>query len=510
MSKFSSLQQLINSLTQSERKKISMLLQKNNSESDYYYLYKLISESPTKSLEEIKELFYKEKLFASFNTAVSYLFDSLLKILIQLRYDQDSYFKLFNMIMKAKVLYEKSIYSECFQLLEKTKREALKYENYALLFIAQKTELDYLLTLDFLDYTEEEITIKQIKINETMKILRKINEHSFLYELLKLRILNQGNIRFGKQINDLNDLVISEMSIISSSGIENFEIQKNHKLFQSNYLSDIGDYKSALNSFRELDLLFEQNMDLLSNPPIYYLNTLEGILENLRTMRKYNEMDYYIEKLKKIQSYSTYFTTQVDFVIFLYKLIPLIDIGKFIDAKKFLNDNKDNFLGNLNILTPIKKFQLLLNGAIIFLGTNEPLKARKLIIQITGEKDYISKPLLRSARLINLIIMYELKEFDYIDYEIRSLKREIKNSENAYQIEQILIKVINHLINNFSKKTDKKVWEKLEISLNNLYISKFELQVLKIFDFGAWIKSKFCHQPLSQILEEKNLSSIEI
>ena len=503
MSRFSSLQQLINSLTKAERKKIAILLHKNTSESDYFYLYKLLINYPSKNKEEIKELFYKKKLTATFNTATNYLFDSILKILSQLRCNQDSYFKLFNMLMNAKVLYEKSIYSECFQLLRKIQNEALKFENYSLLLISQKIELDYILALDFLDLSEEEIARIQIKINETMKIMRKINEHFFLYVLLKYRILYQGNIRSSKQKDELNDLVISEMSIVSSSGIENFEIQKNHKLFQANYLLNVGDYKSALNSFYELNTLFEKNMHLLSNPPIYYLNTLEGILENLRMIKKYDEMNYFIDKLKNLQKYSTSFETQVEYVIFSYKLIPFIDTGKFIEAKKFLDDNKNKFLDNLNLLTPDRKFQFLLNAAIIFLGTNELKKSRKVIIQIIGEKDYISKPLLRTARLINLIIMFELKEFDYIDYEIRSLKREIKNSENAYQIEQLLIKTINYLINNFSKKINKKILEKIEISLNNLYNNKFELQVLKIFDFGAWIKSKFGNQPLSMILEEK-------
>ena len=101
MSRFSSLQQLINSLTKAERKKIAILLHKNTSESDYFYLYKLLINYPSKNKEEIKELFYKKKLTATFNTATNYLFDSILKILSQLRCNQDSYFKLFNMLMNA-------------------------------------------------------------------------------------------------------------------------------------------------------------------------------------------------------------------------------------------------------------------------------------------------------------------------------------------------------------------------------------------------------------------------
>ncbi len=508
MSKYTSLTQLIQSLTKSERKKIAALIRGNGikPDNDYIVLYKIIMKEPTIDQDEAKKTFSQKKPTSTFNTAVNYLLDIILSLLTQLRSEQDSYYKLFHMLMNAKILYEKSIYSECFQLISKIQSEAEKFENFSLLLVAQQLELEYMLTLDFLDLSEQELLNKQLKINETMKKIRKINEHSFLFELLRHRTLHKGNVRSNKQKQELNDLVISEMSIVSSSGVENFEIQKNHLLFQANYLISVGDYKSALISFYELNSFFEKNMHLLSNPPIYYLNTIEGILDNLRTIKKYNEMNYFIHKLENLQNSSIYFRMQVKFIAFFYRTVPFIDGARYTIAKEMLNDIKCELFSNINLLTTSRKFQLLLNVSIIYLGCNELSIARKYIIQITSEKDYISKPLLRTARLINLIIMYELHEFDFIDYEIRSLKREIKNSENAYQIEQILIKVLNYLINNYPKKVDKKVCEKIELSLNSLYDNRFELQVLRIFDFGAWIKSKICNQPLSQVFRREILS----
>ncbi len=508
MSKYTSLTQLIQSLSKSERKKLAVLIRKNGIESnnDYIVLYKIINKQPLIDLNEAKKTFFQKKPTSTFNTAVNYLLNVILTILSQLRTEQDSYYKLFHMLMNAKVLYEKSIYSECFQLISRIQCEAEKFENFSILLTAQRLELEYLLTLDFLDLSEQELLNKQLKIKETMKKIQKINEHSFLYELLRHRTLHKGNVRSIKQKQELNDLVISEMSIVSSTGVENFETQKNHLLFQANYLICVGDYKSALNSFYELNSFFEKNMHLLSNPPIYYLNTLEGVLDNLRTIKKYEAMDYFICKLENLQNPSLYFKMQVKFIAFFYRTVPFIDGGKYTVAKQMLIDIKSELFSNINLLTPLRKFQLLLNSSIIYLGSNDLSTARKYITQITGEKDNISKPLLRTTRLINLIIMYELHEFDFIDYEIRSLKREIKNSENAYQIEQILIKVLNYFINNYPKKVDKKVCEKIELSLNSLYDNRFELQVLRIFDFGAWIKSKICNQPLSQVFRREILS----
>lgn len=504
MSKFSSLTQLIHSLSKSERKKISSSLSTYDNPSDYISLYKLIDKNQFISQHEIKESFLKDRPAASFNTAVIHLFETLLTILSQLRTNQDSFFTLTNLLMNAKVLYEKSIYQECFNLLIKVQEEAIKYENFTILLIAQKMELDYLLSLNFPDITEQELLSKRYKINDTLKKVRKINEHASLYELLKHRILHKGTARSNKHIQEFNDLVVSEMSIVSSSGFDNFEIQKNHKLFQSGYLINVGDYNSALSSFYELNNIFEQNKHLLSNPPIYYLMTIEGVLESLRNIKNYGGMGYFIEQLNNIQSSSSHFIIQVKCVVFLYTIFPLIDTGKFAEAKKVADKYKEELHDKINLLIPDRQIQLCLYTAIIYLGLKEFSKARKMINQIiSGDKKFFSVPLLRTVRLVNLMIMYELNEFDYIEFEVRSIKREIQNNDRTYQIELMMLKLLNNPLSNLTHKERITRWKKIEPKLAEFRNNKFELQLLRVYDFTAWIESKVKDIPLDVTLSEK-------
>ena len=503
MSKLSSLISLIQSLTKSERKKVSSFLNMDKNTADYAILYKVIDEKSTDNQQQIKTEFIKLRPNAAFNTAINYLFDNLLLILNQLRISQDSYYALFNLLMNARVLYEKSLYHECFLLLTKIQNEAVKYENFTILLIAQKMELDYLLSLDFPDTTEQELLNKQYKINETLKKIRKINEHASLYELLKHRILHKGPVRSNKQKQEMNDLVVSEMSIVSSSGFENFEIQKNHKLFQSNYLINVGDYKSALNSYYELNNIFEQNMHLLSNPPMYYLNTIEGVLESLRTIRNYEGMTYFINQLNKLETTSVHFKFQIDCVIFLYSLLPLIDSGRFAEAIKMIDKYKESIIDKTNLLSTEKQIQILLYTAIVYLGTGETHKARKIITRITqSERKVFSLPLFRTIRLVNLMVLYEQKEFDYMDFEIRSVKREIQNNEKSYQLEQIILKFLSKTPEELTEQKRLLLWQKLKPQIDELQNNKFEMQLLHVFNFIAWIESKVFKVPLHKVLKE--------
>lgn len=507
MSKLSSLIVLVNSLSKSERKRISAQQSLSGDDTDYIFLYRLINKYPLNSQDKIREEYLKQCPNSVLNTSVNYLFDTLLSTLAQVRTNQDSFFRLYNLLMNAKVLFEKSIYHECFQLLSKIKNEATLFENFHILLIAQKMELDYLLILDFPDITEQELLNKQFKINDTIKKIRKINEHASLYELLKHRILHKGATRSDKQKHELSDLVVSEMSIVSSSNFENFEIQKNHKLFQSYYLANVGDNKSALFSFYELNNVFEQNKHLLNNPPIYYLMTIEGVLENLRVIKNYEAISYFITQLENINTPSNHFKIQIQCVVFLYKLFPLLDTGHFIEAKVLIAENKEDLYDKINLLIPARQAQLFLNSSLVYLGTKEFSKARKFISQIfISEKNIFAHPVYRTIRLVNLMILYEMREFDYIESEVRSIKREIQNKERIYQIELFILKFISKPIDGVSKKERLSLWDKTNLELINFRNNKYELQLLQIFDFTAWIESKVRNIPLNIIFKERNIA----
>ena len=89
----------------------------------------------------------------------------------------------------------------------------------------------------------------------------------------------------------MNDLMVNELYIAASSDAEgNFELTRNHKLFQANYLMGAGDYRAALNSYKELNSLFEQNQQFWSNPPftIYlYLKEYSVVCGRLEIIMRY-------------------------------------------------------------------------------------------------------------------------------------------------------------------------------------------------------------------------------
>jgi len=500
MTKLQSLLLLIHSMTLSEKKAFRIKSTRKRTEPDYIILYDTIVKSREKTTSFLRNEFLKERSGASFETTVRYLYELLLESMLELRKEQDSFYNLFNKILKARILFEKSLFDECFEILDYVIVHAGKYENYNALLLASRLELDYLLALNFPSINEKELLQKQFKLNEVLKYLRKINEQSSLYEILKHRVIYKGHARSQKQKDELNDLVFSEISIVSSLNLDNFEISKLHQLFQSNYLISVGDYKSALNSYIELNNLFEANKHLWSTPPVYYLDTLEGVLESLRSIHNYEGMTYFINQLKAIDGQSAGFRTNLTCIIFLYELFPFLDRGDFTSSMSLMNNYKETLYDKLFTLNRARQAELCLYTSLIYFGNSEFHKAHKFLNQIILRgKNYYHLPLYRTIRLVNLIILYKLGDFDLINYEIRSMKRDFTYTAKDYKIERLLFKFLRKQIPVVALKREQLLEKSLK-EFNEIHKDIFEKQILRIFDFTAWIESLIRKVPLSEVL----------
>jgi hypothetical protein len=504
MLKSSALISLIQSMSKPEKKAFKIAAPRTESVSHYMNLYNLISKDKTITPDLMRAKYLKQHSGASFDTTVKYLYKVLLDTMLGLRTEQDSYYSLFDKILKARILFEKSLFEECFDLLNKVIASARKLENYYALLIASRLELEYLLALNFPHIDEKMLLNKQFRLNEVMRITQKINQQSALYELLKHRVLHKGNIRSEQQKNELNDLVVSEMSIVASSNVDNFEIQKLHQLFQANYLISVGDYKSALHSFYELNNLLENNKHLWSNPPIYYILTLEGILDSLRSLKNYEGMKHFIDQLKKLNNPSLNFSANVTCLIFLYELFPLLDKGDFFASEVLMQKYSEDLYKKSHLLSLARNAELSLYTALIYFGLRDYSKAQKALNKIIFiGKNYSYLPLYRTIRLANLMILYEKKEYDLIKSETRSIKRDMNVVGKEYKIERSVLSFVNKQNLPISGMKRKALWEKIRDDFDKMHHDIFEQQITRLFDFSAWIESKIRKIPLSEVLGNK-------
>ena len=88
--------------------------------------------------ENVKGEFHKRRPGGSFEVSIQYLYERLTDSLLTLRKKKDIYYDLLNNLCKARMLYERSLFEECFEILSDTIEQATYYENNEVLTIALK------------------------------------------------------------------------------------------------------------------------------------------------------------------------------------------------------------------------------------------------------------------------------------------------------------------------------------------------------------------------------------
>jgi hypothetical protein len=302
-------------------------------------------------------------------------------------------------------------------------------------------------------------------------------------------MINSGKILSEEDKKNLNDLILGEMGLVTGRIKNNFDSKKIHLLFHSFFFTDIGDFKSALKTFYELNRLFEQNPSKWSNPPLDYLSSLDGILDSLRTIKSYPEMPFYMDKMMSLSNerYPDYFRTIIDLNLIIYQLAIFSGTGKFEEAVKFIHEN-NVMLTKVQMLTDYEKqCELFFYLALCFFGVKEFTKSQKYInnVVLIGKINYQSV-IYKASRLLNMIIHYESKNYEYLDYEIRSYKRLFQNKGKLLQTEKVLFKMLQ----TNSAKVNEVTAAKLKPLLNGIENNKFEIQLQKYFDFTIWIRNK--------------------
>lgn len=502
MAKASVIQKLISALSKAEKRyfRLSASLQQGNK--DYVLLFDLFLKY--KNANDIKAAFKKHRPKSSYEIAGKHLYKVLMQTLLQLRMHQGRNTSLIIRLLKVNILFEKCLYEEGFSELHKIQSLAKRHEEYIIELWATRTELYYLSNLNFHAITENGLIKKQRSLQESMRYISNIQQHKSLYELLRHRLVYKGNVRTAAQKKELDDLVVTEMNIISNPLANTFESEKTHLLFQANYFIAINDYKSALKTFYELNKLLEEHYYLWADEPLVYLYAIEGILNSLHTIHEYNGMNYFFTRLENMQKHSAYFEVMVNKVIYIYKLNALLNNGNFAKAISLKDQFEESLLAKTDVLDADKRAEVYLYTALIYFVNNDIHTAHTYLNNVLQQSnEYYNLPVYQTFRLMHLLVQYELGNHDLVQHEIRAVKRKFAgNQRKTYKIEKIVFSFLTEAT--LTAKQGGEVWPKYKTMLNTIAKDKYEIQILKIFDFAGWIEARLTRKPFDKILKAKN------
>jgi len=501
---------LVKSLSKSEKRHFKLFTKKQSGARDYLDLFDLIDQNNFLNKDLPEKKFEELHSGHSLNNTARYLLTTLTDCLIQSRIKEDDLFRLMHGLLRVTILNERNLPDEGYKELKKLQMISSASQEKSMQYSIYRNELNYLAEINFRGCSEKELIKLQMDARDTLKDLRNTHEHHSLYELLKYRLIHSGKSVSETDRKQLNDLLLGELSIVNAKVKNNLESRKLHLLFQSFFFTNIGDYKSALKTFHELNRLFEKNASQWSYPPSDYLSAIEGILDSLRSIGRFEEMSLYIRKLEQLNDlvYPEYFLYMVRKSVMTYRLILLINTKELEKAIQYIEKSDPQILKAYNLVDVEKQSELVFYFGLVYFKVKNYKKSQKYINEIVllGKISYESI-IYRASRLLNIIIHYEVNNLEYLDYEIRSFKRGFLNKGKQLKVESLIFKTIKFHPKNKPVGRKDLLWKKIEPVLAAVEKDKYEMQLRKYFDFSSWIKRQFistvagksdspCPQPL--------------
>jgi tetratricopeptide (TPR) repeat protein len=145
----------------------------------------------------------------------------------------------------------------------------------------------------------------------------------------------------------------------------------------------------------------------------------------------------------------------------------------------------------------------LYNKAYSYFGIGDYKKALSFINEVLNDNEQnLRQDIYSFSRLLNLVLHYELENYDFLEYVIKSTNRYLSKYERDYKIEDVLIKYIRKLSKVSSPKASQEIFVAMNKEVNILMQDHQERVVLEFFNIEAWIDSKINKTSFSESVQK--------
>ena len=491
----SNLFELIKSLNKSEKRYFKLFSSRHTigEENGYLRLFDFIDRMDTYQEDLIFMHFKGQALLNKFSITKARLYNNILRSLDSFNANTSNDAQLFRSIHCADILYNKGLYKQCEKLLKSAEKQAKKYERFNILLEIKQKQKKLIENELYTEIKEAQITRmfeEESAVIDEIKTYHELwNVKSLVFQEINLR----GNVRDEQDTIKLKGLV----DRITNIDVRNYSTKINylyHHIHSAYYFS-VNDLECSYHHLSANLELLEDDSTTFKNRPNLYFSLLTNIIYVSTRLKKYEEAQDYLQRLKNISTNKKQKTLDLDIKYFSsscsLELFLLIEKGDYHKAEQLVPQIEEAYRLYGDHINSLRKAYIDFKVGIIYLSIGDFTKALSWINKILNESKIDQKQdIYCFAQLINLILHFELNNDRFLPYAINSTKRYLKNRNRIYAFEELFLKLITRMSksNGFFDLEEKLI--PIEKELIKLKEDPKEQVVFEYFDFLTWVQSK--------------------
>jgi hypothetical protein len=432
MAKKGNLFLLIKSLSKSEKRYFRIYAGMSGRDANYLQLFDAIDRQEEYDEEEIRKKLKEKKFLSQLHVTKIYLTELILKALKNYHSDTSVHSKLLDLLKDIELLFDKELYDLCYYKVEKAEELAFKYEKISLLteVFFWKRKLALAISANRKDI--HSLLVKEMEAIEQMKILNSYWQYT---------------ITIGNLVNDDNFLGGLAETKSSTYALQS-QILHYHILYSLHFIK--GDIKKAETHISQLIKLLENYPDRIKEDPHSYVTAIGNKIGLYLSDKRWDEIPAWIRKIREVpEKYKL--KNESRFTVRLWLRVFNVELEMYRDSRQLEK--------GIALITEIQQFiekrmkaiptdYILLfyyQFANIFFLKKEYSKSLRWLNEIMNSHFGDTREDIQSyARILNLIVHFELDNIIVLRYAVDSCRRFLKKK-------RVEISSGKKLLNLFSK-----------------------------------------------------------
>jgi hypothetical protein len=495
--------QLIKSLDQSEKRyfKIFSAMHARGDNNLYCRLFDAIAKQDEYDESAIREQFKNEKFLNQMHVAKNYLYNTILKSLRLYNSEKTKTSELAELLKDVQTLYDKSLYKQCRKILDRAKKIAASYQKHVQLLEILDWEKSLARANAYSDLEEKQLMEYYKQQKDITDYLTNINDYWKLTMKLFLQRKKYGDIRDKDQLKKFNEIIRDPL--LKS---EDKALTFTSKTFYYNikglyYLTNKDNEKLLIHCHKLVELL-EANPLLMKQDN--YIAALNNLLLIQIEMEKYEEAFITIKKLRNIDSKSVTVQARIFLASYETELSLYLKTGEFDKGLKLVGQIEEGLEKYREKINKEAEALFSYNIAYLFFGMGNYDKSLEWIIKIINDKELnIREDIQCFARILNLLIHYELNNYDLIEYIMKSTRRYLSNKNKFNKFELSALMYIRKLISVKTNDDKMFIFSEWKKELHSIFDDILEIRAFEYFDFISWIESKTLKKSFPEVVKGK-------
>jgi hypothetical protein len=411
------------------------------------------------------------------------------------------------MLQNARLLYGKGLYNQSLKMLSKASQLADQYERYAELL--QILDLEKKILLDKnIEKAEKRFEVISDRFKRTITNQAQLIE----LELIKVEVymIHKQYVKSPSTVlqNKVNELVRHVETLpAATAGFRYTLVYLNLHVLHA-LVS--GNYELLRASYDKMLAHWKQRPDFIEEETPEYRKHLCNYLSHCHVAGDISTFENVLSEINSLPA-----PDNIDDEASLFKNVPFLELLYYINTDRFEEGRK--------LVTDIeyglKKYKLHISDSRalsfhhniinLYLFDGQPQEAYKWIQRVINyPKTESRKDIQNIARVLQILVHYDLGNHDLVDYQLQSVPKYLQRKGDFGILEKEFFKGMRRVLSATGRDEIQNAFASFSADLELLTKAPQQTPAFGLSEIYLWVKAKELHLPVRTVLLQMNQTPV--